>query len=49
MTGEILQGHLPKRAERLVREWAALYRDELSSNWERARQGEPLNAIPPLA
>ena len=47
-TGEVLVGVLSKRALRLVREWAEAYRDELLEDWERARQGQPLNPIPPL-
>jgi hypothetical protein len=44
----MLQGELPPRAERLVREWAELHRDALMANWERARAGEPLAQIEPL-
>ena len=47
-TGEVLAGVLPKRAMRLVREWAELYEAELLENWDRARAGEPLNPVPPL-
>jgi Domain of unknown function (DUF4160) len=46
---ERLRGELPGRAERLVREWAALHRDELMRNWERARAGKSLAPIEPLA
>jgi Domain of unknown function (DUF4160) len=45
---ERLRGGLPVRAERLVREWAALHRDELMRNWERARAGESLAQVEPL-
>jgi hypothetical protein len=44
-----LRGSLPRRAERLVTEWAGLHRDELLRNWDRARAGEPLASIEPLA
>jgi hypothetical protein len=44
----IIEGELPRRALALVLEWAALHRDELRENWERARQGLPLNPIDPL-
>ena len=47
-TGEILQGTLPRRARRMVQEWAESYRLELEDDWERARAGEPLNQIEPL-
>ena len=44
----LLRGRLPVRAMSLVAEWAALHRDALVSNWERARLGKPLEPIPPL-
>jgi len=47
-TGEILDGKLPPRAAGLVREWAAMHRDELNSNWSRAERSEPLRPIQPL-
>ena len=49
-TFEILYGKLPRRALALVLvlEWATLYRTKLQSNWSRARQGKPLQTIPPL-
>ena len=47
-TGEIVKGSLPNRARGLVREWANLYRQELSANWECARNHDPLLWIPPL-
>jgi hypothetical protein len=46
---ERLRGELPRRAERLVREWAELHRDELMRNWGQARAGRPLTPIEPLA
>jgi hypothetical protein len=47
-TLEILRGSLPHRAVALVLEWAALHRDELRMDWDRARRGLPLAPIPPL-
>jgi hypothetical protein len=46
--GEVIAGSLPRRALALVAEWAALHREELLANWERARREEPLEAIDPL-
>jgi hypothetical protein len=43
-----LRGDLPRRAMALVLEWAALHRQELRADWERARGGEPLESIAPL-
>jgi hypothetical protein len=37
---EIIEGHLPKAAARLVKEWALVRQDQLSENWRRARAGE---------
>lgn len=45
---ERLRCELPGRAERLVRKWAELHRDELMRNWELARAGMPLTPIEPL-
>jgi hypothetical protein len=44
----VLEGSLPPRAQRLVREWAEAHRTELLANWQRARAGEPLAQIKPL-
>ncbi len=48
LDGQIIAGSLPTNAQRLVREWAAVHRDELVSNWRRAGACEPLEQIPPL-
>jgi hypothetical protein len=47
-TGAVIAGGLPRRAKRLVAEWASLHRAELHENWALARQHQPLNAIDPL-
>ena len=47
-TLNVLEGSLPPRVLGLAVEWAALHRQELLANWERARIQEPLNAIDPL-
>jgi hypothetical protein len=44
-----LAGELPPRAMRMVRDWGRLRRRELLHNWERARRGQPLVRIDPLA
>lgn len=43
-----LKGGLGPIGVELVQEWAALHREELAANWERARQGLPLIQIEPL-
>jgi hypothetical protein len=48
-TGELLDGELPPRAHRLIREWAELRRDELAENWrrtERMLQPEKVEPLP---
>ena len=47
--GEVIVGWLPSRALRLVVEWTELHVDELQANWNRARDGEAILAIEPLA
>ncbi|MGO9754395.1 MAG: DUF4160 domain-containing protein [Solirubrobacteraceae bacterium] len=46
--GTVLGGSLPPRSLRFVRQWASDHQAELTSNWERARRREPLEAIDPL-
>jgi len=45
VTGEVIEGHLPQAAARLVKQWALAHRPELEANWERARAGTPLERI----
>ncbi len=47
--GTVLAGDLPPRALRLVLEWTRTHERELSVNWARARDYEPLLKIEPLA
>lgn len=47
-SGKFLAGRLPRRARRLVLEWAKLHHAELLQNWDRARREEPLIQIAPL-
>ncbi len=47
-TLRVYAGDLPRRVHNLVIEWADLHRAELSDNWIRARNGEPLKDIAPL-
>jgi len=48
-TDEVLQGSLPRRALKLVKEWLRLHRQELLEDWDRAEDRVPLHQIPPLA
>ena len=49
LDGELISGSIPRRVLALVRQWATLRSDELAANWERARRGESLEPIDPLA
>lgn len=44
-SGLVLEGKLPAKAARIVREWAAEHQEELLENWTRARNLEPLTRI----
>jgi len=48
LQGEIIAGSLPKRALRLVQDWAELHADDLLADWERVVKREALEPIPPL-
>lgn len=47
-TASLVAGSLPARAEKLVKEWSGLHRDELRTAWEQAQRGESLGRIAPL-
>lgn len=44
-TGEIIEGNLPRKAAKLVREWVQEHKKELTANWNRAVALEPLERI----
>lgn len=44
----VLQGGLPRRAESMVIEWAALHQQELIENWQRLHREQPPQKIEPL-
>jgi len=48
LDGTLLAGHLPRRAARLIRDWAELHTAELSECWERAINHKPPGRIEPL-
>jgi hypothetical protein len=45
---ELLSGGLPRRATRLVAEWARAHERELMANWIRMRQHADPFPVPPL-
>jgi len=46
--GKVLKGRLSKRASSLVEEWRQLHVDELTENWQLAREHRALRYIAPL-
>ncbi|MDE2837142.1 MAG: DUF4160 domain-containing protein [Chloroflexota bacterium] len=44
----VRNGRLPRRAENLVAEWAALHKEELRQAWERSQRRQPPGRIAPL-
>jgi hypothetical protein len=48
-TGKVLKGTFPRRAAKMVKEWAAQHREELLRNWDLARAESALNRIDPLS
>ena len=45
-TGEIIEGHFPKKAAKIVKEWCIMYQNALWENWQKAITLQPLNRIP---
>jgi hypothetical protein len=41
----LVSGELPPTAVRLVREWALAKREELELNWQRGRDGRPMERV----
>ena len=49
LTGEVIEGELPRRALRLVQDWAELHKSELIENYNATqKQGGILKKIEPL-
>lgn len=48
-SGEMIEGNMPRRAIRLVQDWAELHREELMHNWNQSQLDNPkLKKINPL-
>ena len=45
---EIIEGDIPRRAQRLLLEWAELHQAELMENWELCRSLKPPKTVAPL-
>jgi hypothetical protein len=46
--GELLEGKLPKKRERLILAWIEMRKEDLMTNWALASKGETIFPIEPL-
>jgi len=44
----LVEGHMPKRALKLIFEWMEIHKGELEENWARCQRGEAPRQIEPL-
>lgn len=47
-TGEMIEGKLPPRAAKLVKDWMRKHKKELLENWKLAQEHKKLRTIKPL-
>jgi hypothetical protein len=48
-SGDLIEGNIPRRAIRLVQDWAELHRTELMDNWNQSQKDNPeFHKIDPL-
>jgi hypothetical protein len=45
-TGDVMVGNLPRKAAKIVRQWALDHQDELMENWMRGEALLPMEMIP---
>lgn len=48
-SAKLIEGSIPKRAERMVVEWIKLHKKELLEDWELAKARKKIKKIKPLA
>ena len=46
--GNVIEGEMPSKQQKLISAWTELHRDELTANWELAINREALYKINPL-
>ena len=46
--GNLIEGALPQKKERLVQAWINIHEEELAANWKLLSEGEQFFKIPPL-
>lgn len=48
LDGEILEGSIPKKKQKLLDAWIVLHQDELYANWKLVNDGQQIFKITPL-
>lgn len=48
LEGNIMNGEMPKRADKLIKAWAEIHADDLAANWDLAESGHNPEKIDPL-
>ena len=46
--GDLIKGEIPKKQQKLIEAWIALYFDELVASWQLIQMGQPITKINPL-
>lgn len=46
--GNVIEGHIPKKKENLVKAWISIHEEELAANWKLLSAGEQFFKIDPL-
>ena len=46
--GEIIQGEMPKKQQKLIAAWAIIQQENLKANWKLAQENEEVFKIDPL-
>jgi hypothetical protein len=44
-SGDVIEGRLPGKAARLIKEWCQEHRTELLANWQKGQDLEPMQRI----
>lgn len=46
--GNVLEGSIPKKKERMVQAWIDIHKEDLIANWKLLSNGDGFFKIPPL-
>lgn len=47
-SGELIQGEMPKKQQKLIDAWCVIHSDELIANWKLSQENESVFKIEPL-